>query len=108
MAERASTIKVEVAFALPDRQLLRSLEVPLGTSALDAVERSGIAAAAGGLDLATATFGLFGRVVAPDHPLREGDRVDVLRPLRADPKEVRRQLAAQGRTMGKRRTDDPG
>jgi len=97
----ASTLSVEVAYATPARQLLIALTVPAGTTARDAVERSGLATRVAGLEPATAAFAVFGKQVAADHPLREGDRVDVLRPLLADPKEVRRQLAAQGRTMGK-------
>lgn len=94
-------IAVEVCYALPQRQLLLPLTVPAGTTAREAVERAGLAARVPGLDLATASFAVFGKAVPADQPLRDGDRVDVLRPLRADPKEVRRQLAAQGKTMGK-------
>lgn len=94
-------IRVEVVHALPERQLLLEVVVPLGTTAREAVERSGLAARLPGFDAAKAAYGLFGKAVPATHPLRDGDRIDVLRPLRADPKEVRRQLAAQGRTMGK-------
>jgi len=96
-----TALRVEVAYALPERQLLLAFTVPQGTTVREAVERSGLAARVAGLDLATAAFGVFGKVVAPDQRVRDGDRVDVLRPLLADPKEVRRQLAAQGKTMGK-------
>ena len=101
-------VRVEVAYALPERQLLLALTVPDGTTVREAVERSGLAARVAGLDLATAEFGLFGKVVPPTHALRDGDRIDVLRPLLADPKEVRRALAAQGKTMGKRPAKDEG
>ena len=95
MPEPERTIRIEVAWALPERQLLIALEVPDGTTVRDAVVRAGI-------DPAPAKFGLFGKVVVAEHALRDGDRVDVLRPLRADPKEVRRALAAQGKTMGRK------
>lgn len=101
-------IRVEVAYALPGRQLLLPLVVPVGTTAREAVERSGLASRVAGLDLATAAFGLFGKVVPATQAMRDGDRVDVLRPLLADPKEVRRALAAQGKSMGKRPAKDEG
>lgn len=99
-------LRVEVAYALPQRQLLLAVTVPVGTTAREAVVRSGLAARVAGLDLDAAAFGLFGRVVAATQLLRDGDRIEVLRPLLADPKEVRRALAAQGRSMGKRPTKD--
>jgi putative ubiquitin-RnfH superfamily antitoxin RatB of RatAB toxin-antitoxin module len=101
-------LRVEVAYALPGRQLLLALTVPEGTTAREAVERSGLAARVAGLDLASVELGLFGKVVPATQTLRDGDRIDVLRPLLADPKEVRRALAAQGRTMGKRPAKDEG
>jgi hypothetical protein len=56
------------------------------------------------LAAAPLVLGVFGRSVAHDRTLRDGDRVEVYRPLTADPKEVRRSLAAQGRSMGRRRS----
>jgi hypothetical protein len=100
-------IRIEVAYALPGRQLLLALSVPDGTTAGEAVARSGLAARVAGLELATLELGLFGKVVPATQVLREGDRVDVLRPLQADPKEVRRELAAQGRTMGRTAAKGP-
>lgn len=94
-------IIVEVAWAEPARQLLLSLTVPLGTTAAEAVACSGLDALLGGGERPPAVYGLFGKLVPVNHPLRDGDRVEVLRSLLADPKEVRRALAAQGRTMGK-------
>lgn len=99
--ERA--LRVEVAWATPERQLLLALEVPPGTTALGALERSGLADRVPGLDPRTAALAVFGKVVGADRVLRDGDRVEVLRPLRADPKDVRRRLAAEGRTMGRAR-----
>ena len=104
-------MKVEVAYALPDRQQVVALELDPGATANDALRASGLlgteATLAGtGLPQGPAGVALklsvFGRIVAPEHALRDGDRVEVLRPLQADPKEVRRKLAAQGRSMGRR------
>ena len=68
-----------------------------------AVARSGLAARFPDQIIVGADLGIFGRSTDPDDVLSAGDRVEVLRPLKADPKEVRRALAAQGKTMGKRR-----
>ncbi|MEL7448350.1 MAG: RnfH family protein [Pseudomonadota bacterium] len=94
MAGEGLPITVEVAYALPARQLLLSLQVPPGTTARAAVRLSGIADAFDGLDPATADLGVFGRKVKGDHVLRPGDRVEIYRPLIADPKAARRSRAA--------------
>ena len=88
-------IAIEVAYALPERQRILALKVPVGTTMLDAAERSGIARVFGGLDLATAKMGIFGKAVADPrrHVLADGDRVEVYRPLTADPKEARKARA---------------
>ena len=96
-------ILVEVVHARPERQLLLAVELPVGASAADAVRASGIAAHFPGLDVEHAQLGIYGRRVERDHRLAPGDRVEIYRPLAADPKEVRRRLAAEGRTMGGKR-----
>ncbi len=90
------TIRVEVAYALPDEQVLLSLEVPEGTTAREAVERSGILERFPEIDLGgTNKLGIFGRLTRADQPLRDRDRVEIYRPLKADPKETRRRRAAK-------------
>ena len=96
-------ILVEVVHARPERQLVVAVELPVGASAGDAVRASGIAAQFPGLDVEHAPLGIYGRRIERDHPLAPGDRVEIYRPLAADPKEVRRRLAAEGRTMGGKR-----
>ena len=96
-------IAVEVAYALPERQALIAIRVPAGTTALEAVRLSKIAQRFEGLDVESAPLGVFGRRVEGDEVLRDGDRVEIYRPLTADPKEVRRQLARLGKTMGRGR-----
>lgn len=90
-------IRIEVAFALADRQELLSLSVPRGTTLREAVKCSAIADFFPGLDLSSSVFGIFGHVVnEPDTcVLEEGARVEIYRPLIADPKEVRKQRAAK-------------
>jgi hypothetical protein len=92
-----TTISVEVAYALPHKQALLALKVPVGTTALAAAQQSGITDKFEGVVLDDATLGIFGQVVAPGHVLREGDRVEVYRPLIADPKEVRKARAERAK-----------
>lgn len=99
----AQMIMIEVVHALPERQTVLRLAVPPGTTVRGGVESSGLAVRVVGFVLDDASFAVFGKAAAPEQVLRDGDRIEVLRPLRADPKEVRRRLAAQGRTMGKLR-----
>lgn len=86
-------LRVEVACALPERQALIALEVEEGTTALQAIERSGILQQFPLVNPRRDGMGVFGRQVAPDTPLRDGDRVEIYRPLIADPKATRRERA---------------
>ena len=90
-------IAVEVAYALPDKQEIVMLEVAPGTTARDAVKRSGIDRHFPGLDLETAKLGIFGKAVKDSQPLQSGDRVEIYRELIADPKEVRKRRAAEAK-----------
>ena len=92
-----NTITVEVAYALPHKQALLALQLPCGTTVLDAARRSGISDKFVGVDLDDATFGIFGQLVAATQVLRDGDRVEIYRPLIADPKEVRKARAARAK-----------
>ncbi|AUH50086.1 RnfH family protein [Chromobacterium sp. ATCC 53434] len=98
MTERLS---VEVAYARPERQWLVALSLPSGACALDAVRASGILAQCPELDEAALKLGVFGKAVKPEAALREHDRVEIYRPLLADPKEVRRQRAEAGKRTKK-------
>ncbi|MBX3703040.1 MAG: RnfH family protein [Steroidobacteraceae bacterium] len=92
---------VSVACAEPDRQTVLALELPAGSTAADALDRSGIFDRHPGLDRAACAVGIYGREVPGRQVLRDGDRVEVLRPLDDDPRERRRRLARAGRTIGK-------
>ena len=100
------TITVEVVFALAERQELVTVTVPSGSSAGEAVERSAIARMFPEQDLSVCTIGVWGRLVDRDHRLQHGDRIEIYRPLLIDPREARRQLAAEGKSMG--HVDDDG
>ena len=95
-------LAVEVAYALPGRQWLLALRVPAGTTAREAMARSGILRHCPELSLEQLEIGIFGERCGLDAVLREGDRVEIYRALKADPKVVRRELARIGRTMGRR------
>lgn len=91
----SDSIKVEVAYALPEKQAILKLDVAPGTTVLEAARRSGITDKFEGIDLDNSRFGIFGSVVAPGQVLQDGDRVEIYRPLLADPKEVRKARAAR-------------
>jgi putative ubiquitin-RnfH superfamily antitoxin RatB of RatAB toxin-antitoxin module len=87
--------RVEVAFATPERQLIVPVEVPAGTTAIEAVRLSGIEEQFPEIDLATNRMGVFGKLCKPERLLAPGERVEIYRPLKADPKAVRRERAAR-------------
>ena len=90
-----TTIRVEIAYAEPERQKIITLTMNEGATLKQAVERSGMVCFFPHLDLQQATFGVFSLPRPPDYLLRDGDRVEIYRPLIADPKEMRRQRARQ-------------
>jgi putative ubiquitin-RnfH superfamily antitoxin RatB of RatAB toxin-antitoxin module len=92
-----SVIEVEVVYAAVDRQVLLCVTMPAASTVRAAVQCSGIGAAFPELDLAARPVGIFGKVVAdPDsRRVQAGDRIEIYRPLLADPKEVRRLRAAK-------------
>jgi putative ubiquitin-RnfH superfamily antitoxin RatB of RatAB toxin-antitoxin module len=94
-------IMVEVAYALPKQQIIVPINVAEGTTAQAAVIASGILEKFPEIDLAVNKLGIFGKLSKPDTELRHLDRVEIYRPLIADPKEVRRQRAAEGKVMKK-------
>ncbi|MFL1389330.1 RnfH family protein [Pseudomonas tritici] len=90
-------VEIEVVYAAVDRQVLLLVTVLEGTSVRSAVQASGIAAQFPELDLADCPLGIFGKVVADAQvrAVQAGDRIEIYRPLLADPKEVRRLRAAK-------------
>jgi putative ubiquitin-RnfH superfamily antitoxin RatB of RatAB toxin-antitoxin module len=97
----AEPITVEVAYARPEEQRIVSLEVMPGTTLRQAIEQSGILEHFSDIDPANAKVGIFGKLKKLDETLRAGDRVEIYRPLIADPKQVRKQRAAAGKAMKK-------
>ena len=87
--------------AAPSIPLARASLIQRSTTVLEAAQQSGIADRFEDVDLDNAKFGIFGKVVAPQQALREGDRVEIYRPLIADPKEVRKARAARAKERRK-------
>jgi putative ubiquitin-RnfH superfamily antitoxin RatB of RatAB toxin-antitoxin module len=94
-------IYVELVYALPAEQLLLKSEVPKGTTIAEAVKLSGILDKFPEIDVEKGKFGIFGKLSKTDTVLRERDRIEIYRPLIADPKEVRRKRAEEGKVMKK-------
>ncbi|HRJ51713.1 MAG TPA: RnfH family protein [Candidatus Thiothrix moscowensis] len=97
----SETITIEVVYPLPHEQLLLSVQVPEGASIQDGIVASGVLERYPELKLATLAAGVFGKVSKLDQPLRARDRIEIYRPLIADPKAVRKQRAAEGKRMKK-------
>ena len=87
------SLAVEVAYAGPEGQFLLRVEVPEGATTGDAIRASGIAARIPGVELGERNVGIWSRVCGMSAPLRDGDRVEIYRPLKSDPKESRRERA---------------
>jgi putative ubiquitin-RnfH superfamily antitoxin RatB of RatAB toxin-antitoxin module len=94
-------IMVEVSYALPETQVIIPLEVAQGTTIEQAIKLSGVMETFPDIDLATNKVGVFSKLGKLDQILREKDRVEVYRKLIADPKEVRKKRAAEGKKMKK-------
>ena len=99
MAE--SILQIEVTYAKPDRQDVVRLRVPEGSTIQHAIEASGLTQRYPEIDLAKVKVGIYGKLSRMDTVVRERDRVEIYRPLIADPKEVRKQRAAEGKVMKK-------
>jgi len=88
-----SVLKVQVVLAWPHRFLQRELALEPGATVADAVRQAGL-----GHEGEVAGYAVFGVAAGPSTPLRDGDRVELLRPLQADPKESRRRRAQRQRS----------
>ena len=95
------TIGVEVAYARPDTQLILPVTVAGDATIEDAIRASGILDKFPDIDLKVNKVGVFGKLSKLGNGLREGDRIEIYRALIADPKEVRRKRAAEGKAMKK-------
>ena len=99
-------ISVEVAFASPSEQALLVIEMAVGSTAADAIRRSGLQGRFPEHDFDAMQIGVWGRPVRRDYPVMDGDRIEIYRPLLLDPRDARRRLARAGRSMGQALEDD--
>lgn len=90
-------LRIEVAYALPGEQVLIALDVEEGATVRQAIERSGILQRYPHVELIPGRIGIFGKVVDLGMRLRDGDRVEIYRPLEAEPKEARRRRVKRAR-----------
>jgi len=90
----AASIRVEVAYATPDSQCLLSIELAQGSDLNAAIEQSGILAKYPEIEWPGAPIGVFGKKASAQSLLKDGDRVEIYRPLRVDPKTRRRERAS--------------
>jgi len=97
-----STINVEVVYALRQEQMVARVSLEEGATLRQAVEQSGLLTSHPEIDIdAGNKTGIWGKLAKADTVLRDRDRVEIYRPLIADPKEVRKQRAAEGKAMKK-------
>ena len=94
-------INVEVVYALPQKQEIFTVKLADGATVRQAIEGCGVLQKYPEIDLAKNKLGVFAKLAKPDSLLRDRDRVEIYRPLIADPKEVRKQRAAEGKLMKK-------
>lgn len=94
-------INIEVVYALSHEQALLKVRVPQNSTVADAIRLSGILEKYPDIDISKNKLGIFGKLSKADAILRDKDRIEIYRPLIADPKEIRRQRAEEGKAMKK-------
>ncbi|ABZ75914.1 protein of unknown function UPF0125 [Shewanella halifaxensis HAW-EB4] len=101
MSSEQTPFLVEVIYALPKQQKLIKLQIPPGTTCIDAVKLSDMQNYFPEIDLETVKLGIFSRLVKHDEVLLPGQRVEIYRPLIADPKDVRRKRVEKAKDEGR-------
>lgn len=96
----AESEAVEVIYALPDKHWTVRLRLPRGATVADALVLARMNERVPGLDISKLGLGIFGHKVTPETVLADGDRIELLRPLLADPKQARRRRQAQSGDSG--------
>jgi uncharacterized protein len=94
-------LEIEVAYATPDREIILKLNLARGSTAMDAIQRSGILERAPEIDLAKNKIGVYGKLCKFDYLLHQYDRIEIYRPLIIDPKEIRRLRANKNQPKSK-------
>ena len=91
-------LQIEIAYAEPQRVIVKVLTLPPGSRVADALRLAALDSDFIGVDLANSPLGIFGRPTPRDRALQQGDRIEIYRPLAADPKAARRERAKQARS----------
>jgi len=94
-------IFIEIAYATPENQIILEQEIEYGINSREAVQQSEINLYFPSLDKDSCELGIFGKAIRDDYILANGDRIEIYRDLIADPKEVRKRRAAEGKRMKK-------
>ncbi|HAW93965.1 MULTISPECIES: RnfH family protein [unclassified Arsukibacterium] len=97
----AEHVTVEVAYALPTQQSLLTITVPIGSTVMQVIEQSGILQQYPEIDLSQQKIGVWSRPVKHDEQVNDGDRIEIYRPLIADPKDLRRRRAEKAKEEGR-------
>jgi|HubBroStandDraft_6_1064221.scaffolds.fasta_scaffold91523_3 putative ubiquitin-RnfH superfamily antitoxin RatB of RatAB toxin-antitoxin module len=92
---RPSVIRIEIVYAQPQRYVARSLSMAQGAVIADALGLIAADPEFSGIDLAGSALGIFGKVAQRDQPLKDGDRIEIYRPLAEEPKLARRNRASK-------------
>ena len=100
-SDNSATLRVEVAYARPDEQVVIPVEAPEGATVEQVIVLSRIQERFPDINPQTAKVGVFGKLAKLSAVVRAGDRVEIYRPLLADPKAIRKQRAAEGKRMRK-------
>jgi putative ubiquitin-RnfH superfamily antitoxin RatB of RatAB toxin-antitoxin module len=95
------SLTVEIVYAAPQRAIVKTLRLPCGAVVADALQAAARDPAFDGVDLAEGAIGIFGVVTHAQHVLDEGDRIEIYRPLAADPKAARRERVKQARRLAR-------
>jgi hypothetical protein len=96
-------LSIEIAYAEPQRVIIKAVRLPAGSSVADALRLAALDSDFAGVDIANSAYGIFGRLVPAGQQLENGDRIEIYRPLAADPKAARRARARDAREARKKR-----
>jgi putative ubiquitin-RnfH superfamily antitoxin RatB of RatAB toxin-antitoxin module len=92
-----AALRIEIAYAEPQRAIVKTFDLPAGSCVADALRLAALDPDFSGVDLANSPVGIFGRLTRPDAVLKDGDRLEIYRPLATDPKAARRARAQEAR-----------
>jgi putative ubiquitin-RnfH superfamily antitoxin RatB of RatAB toxin-antitoxin module len=93
----AAPIRIEIVYAEPQRAIVKTLSLAAGSRIADALQLAALDPDFSGVDLASSPLGIFGKASSAEHTLKDGDRIEIYRPLAADPKTARRARVQQAR-----------